>query len=95
MEKSMCRFLLGLGVGSVLGAIAHRCSQTDKAKELKKKMCCAAQQAAEKVGEWMTGAKEKAAEMAGKVADEVSDKAETVAQKADDAKSKFQSYSGR
>lgn len=64
----MCRFLLGLGVGSVLGAIAHRCSQTDKAKELKKKMCCAAQQAAEKAGEWMTNAKEKAEEVGQKMA---------------------------
>ena len=58
MEKSTCRFLLGLGVGSVLGAIMYRCSKSDKAKELKKKMCCAAQSAAEKAGEWMTNAKE-------------------------------------
>lgn len=68
MEKSMCRFLLGLGVGSVLGAIAHRCSQTEKAKEWKKKMCCAAQQAAEKAGEWVTHAKDKAEEMGQKMA---------------------------
>ena len=73
----MCKFLMGLGLGSVLGAVMVRCAQTDKAKEWKKKMCCAAQQAAEKAGEWMTGAKERADEMA------------------DDAKSKFQSYSGK
>ena len=36
----------------------YRCSKTDKAKELKKKMCCATQSAAEKAGEWMTNAKE-------------------------------------
>ena len=30
MEKSTCKFLLGLGVGSVLGAIMYRCSKTDK-----------------------------------------------------------------
>lgn len=60
MEKSTCRFLLGLGVGSVLGAIMYRCSKTAKAKEWKHKMCCAAQSAADKAGEWMTNVKEKA-----------------------------------
>ena len=60
MEKSTCKFLLGLGVGSVLGAIMYRCSKTAKAKEWKHKMCCAAQSAADKAGEWMTNVKEKA-----------------------------------
>lgn len=69
MEKSTCKFLLGLGIGSMLGAIMYRCSQTEKAKELKKKMCCAAQSAAEKAGEWVTNAKDKAAEMTQKVAE--------------------------
>ena len=58
MQSSTCKFLMGLGLGSVLGAIMYRCSKSDKAKELKKKMCCAAQSAAEKAGEWMTNAKE-------------------------------------
>lgn len=70
----MCRFLLGLGVGSVLGAVAYRMSRTEKAKELKKRMCCAAQSAADKAGEWMTGVKEKAAEAAQKMADDAKDK---------------------
>ena len=60
MEKSTCKFLMGLGVGSVLGAIMYRCSKTAKAKEWKHKMCCAAQSAADKAGEWMTNVKEKA-----------------------------------
>lgn len=63
MEKGMCRFLMGLGIGSVMGAIIYRCSKSEKAKEWKKKMCCAAQSAAEKAGEWMSNAKDKAAEM--------------------------------
>ena len=54
---------MGLGVGSVLGAIMYRCSRTAKAKEWKKRRCCAAQSAAEKAGEWMTDAKECAAGM--------------------------------
>lgn len=69
MEKSTCKFLLGLGIGSMLGAMMLRASQTEKAKELKKKMCCAAQSAAEKAGEWVSNAKDKAAEMTQKVAE--------------------------
>ena len=70
MEKSTCRFLLGLGVGSVLGAIMYRCSKSDKAKELKKRMCCAAQSAAEKAGEWMTNAQERVSQMKNAKVDE-------------------------
>ena len=85
MEKSTSRFLMGLGVGSMLGAIMYRCSQSAKAKEWKKKMCCAAQSAAEKAGEWVTNAKERAAEMGQKAAEAAADKAE-------DAKNKFNAY---
>ena len=60
MEKSVCKFWLGLGVGSILGAVLYRCSKTDKAKEWKDKMCCAAHSMAEKAGEWVTNVKEKA-----------------------------------
>lgn len=62
MQSSTCKFLMGLGLGSILGAIVYRCSKTDKAKEWKRKMCCAAQSAADKAGEWMSNAKEKVEE---------------------------------
>ena len=62
MQSSTCKFLLGLGLGSVLGAVMYRCSKTDKAKQWKQKMCCAAQSAADKAGEWMTKVKDKAAD---------------------------------
>lgn len=81
MQSSMCKFLMGLGVGSVLGAVLYRCSKTEKAKEWKRKMCCAAHSAAEKAGEWMADAKEKATE--------------AVAQKAEEVKDKYQSYAGK
>jgi hypothetical protein len=45
-------------LGAVLGVVAYFFAKTDKAKELKSKMCCAAQSAAEKAGEWMANAKE-------------------------------------
>ena len=74
MQSSTCKFWVGLGLGSVLGAIVYRCSRTAKAKEWKHKMCCAAQSAADKAGEWMSNIKDKATEMGEKVADEVSKK---------------------
>lgn len=95
MQSSTCKFWVGLGLGSVLGAIVYRCSKTSKAKEWKRKMCCAAQSAADKAGEWMSGAKEKAKDVAEKVAEDVADKSETVAQKAEEVKNKFHSYSGK
>lgn len=95
MQSSTCRFWMGLGLGSVLGAIVYRCSKTSKAKEWKQKVCCAARSAADKAGEWMSNAKDKAEEVGQKVADNVADKAETVAQKAEEAKNKFHSYSGK
>lgn len=52
------KFWIGLGLGAVLGVVAYFFAKTDKAKELKSKMCCAAQSAAEKAGEWMANAKE-------------------------------------
>lgn len=52
------KFWIGLGLGAVLGAVACCLSKTQKAKELKEKMCCAAHSAAEKAGEWIASAKE-------------------------------------
>lgn len=78
MQSSTAKFLVGLGLGSVLGMVIYRCSKTDKAKELKRKMCCAAQSAADKASEWMANAKEKTCDVAA-----------DIAKKAEDAKNKF------
>ena len=45
------KFWMGLGLGAVLGMAASCFVKSDKAKELKQKIGCAAQQAAEKAGE--------------------------------------------
>lgn len=37
-----CKFLLGLGIGSVLGVMCYHFGRSDKAREWKDKMCCAA-----------------------------------------------------
>ena len=38
METSKSNFLIGLAIGSAIGALAHRFSRTAKAKMLKKKI---------------------------------------------------------
>ena len=52
------KFWIGLGLGTVLGMVAYHCAKSEKAKEWKEKISCAAHSAAEKAGEWMTGAQE-------------------------------------
>ena len=73
MQSSTAKFWLGLGLGSVLGMIVYRCSRTDKVKELKRKMCCAAQSAADKAGEWMANVKDKTCDVAVDMAKKVED----------------------
>lgn len=51
------KFWAGLGLGAVLGMVAYYCAKSDKAKELRAKISCAAQSAADKAGEWMTNVK--------------------------------------
>ena len=52
------KFWIGLGLGTVLGMVAYHYAKSEKAKEWKEKISCAAHSAAEKAGEWMTGAQE-------------------------------------
>ena len=52
------KFWMGLGLGAGLGMVAYHCAKSDKAKQLKEKMSCAAQHAADKAGERMAGVKE-------------------------------------
>lgn len=67
MENSSAKFWIGLGIGSIAGAMAYRFSRTSKAKRLKRKMCHA----------WH----EVNNELAGK-ADEVKEKVQSYANKA-------------
>lgn len=54
-----CNFLLGLGIGSVLGIICYRYSKTEKAKALKSKMCEAAKNMGRHASEMVDAAKDK------------------------------------
>lgn len=65
------KFWVGMVVGSVVGAVAYRCSRTEKAKRLKAELCNMLHE--------MGG---KAAEKGAKVADVIADKAEQAKEKA-------------
>lgn len=52
------KFWIGLGLGTVLGVIGYYFAKSDKAKDLRSKVHCAAHSAAQKAGEWMTNVKE-------------------------------------
>ena len=58
------KFWLGIGLGSLLGMVAYHCAKSDRAKIWRDKVSCAAQQAADKAGEWMANAKEYASKQA-------------------------------
>ena len=49
-------------MGAVLGVVAYYCARTEKARELKKRMCCAAHNVAEKAGEWIADTKKETTE---------------------------------
>ena len=71
MENRNSSLLIGLGVGSVIGALAYRFSRTSKAKKLKEKVADAGKTVADK-------AADKASEFAGK-ADDFKNKVHTMA----------------
>ena len=85
------KFWIGLGVGSILGAVAYRLAQTKKARELEDKVydaiCnlrCKAEEALEDAEDqamnMRSSAMAKGADLAGKVAQ----KADKIAQRADE-----------
>lgn len=53
------KFLLGLGVGAVLGGLCYHFSRTEKAKEWKEKACHAAKNVSRRMNERMDSGKEK------------------------------------
>ena len=80
---------LGLGIGSVIGALVYRFSRTSKAKKLKKKVCDAFHKISGQAEEMLDTAKEKVLDTGAAVADKVADKTFDLAEKADDLKGKM------
>ena len=62
MENRNSSLLIGLGVGSVIGALAYRFSRTSKAKKLKEKVCDAFHKIPGQAEDMVDEAKEKVAD---------------------------------
>ena len=86
MENRTSDLWLGLGIGSVIGALVYRFSRTSKAKKLKKKVCDAFHKISGQAEEMLDTAKEKVLDTGAAVADKVADKTFDLAEKSDDLK---------
>ncbi len=92
MKTGSSKFLLGLGLGSIVGILAYRFSQTPKYKQLKDKVCETLHHVGNHTDDMMEVAKEKVVDAGVKVADKVAEGANDVAEKADDVKNKTHAY---
>lgn len=92
MESRCSNFWIGLGAGSILGAIVYRCCRTSKAKLLKNKVTNLLHVAKDQGEDFADSAKNKALKTGTKVADKVADKSFDVAEKADEMKNKVHNF---
>ena len=67
MENRTSDLWLGLGIGSVIGALVYRFSRTSKAKKLKKKVLDTGAAVADKVADKTFDLAEKADDLKGKM----------------------------
>lgn len=86
-------FWIGLGVGSLLGAIAYRLSQTSKAEQLKNDMYDKLCELNEQAEELLEVTKEKALQKSREFAGKVAEKTDGVIGKAEEFKGKMKNYS--
>lgn len=81
MECGNSKFLIGLGVGSAIGALVYHFSRTAKAKKLKNDVLKALHEIEVEAESAMEEAKVKAAKTGVKVAGKVAEKANEVKEK--------------
>lgn len=86
MKCKDSNFWIGLGIGSVAGALAYHFSRTEKAKRLEDAICRAIHKASGEAKEFINTAEEEALHVGTKVADKMAHEA---AEKADNLKTKF------
>lgn len=75
-------FWIGVGIGTVFGAIVCRLACTQAAKDLKAEMCRRAHQMTGMAGEALENAKERAIDTGVRMADIIADKAADAKEKA-------------
>lgn len=92
MESKCSNFWMGLGLGSILGAIVYRCCQTSKAKQLKEKVTHAFHVATDQAEDMVDTAENKAMNAGEKAADKVAEKTDEAAYKADEMKNKVHNF---
>ena len=81
MECGSTKFLVGLGIGSAIGALVYHFSRTAKAKKLKNDVFNALHEIEADAELAVVEAKEKAVKTGAKVAEKVADKATEVKDK--------------
>ncbi len=84
-------FLIGLGVGSILGALAYGFARSSRGKRMKAEVCDALHRIEGHTEDLLEAAKEKALYAGERVADRVADETSAIAGKANDLKGKVHS----
>ena len=90
MKCKDSNFWIGLGIGSVAGALAYHFSRTEKAKRLEDAICRAIHKASGEAKEFINTTEEEALHVGTKVADKMAHEAHEASEKADNGK--FSSY---
>lgn len=75
MNLGSSRFWAGILIGSVVGAMAYRCSQSEKAKKWKEELCSTMRQMRDKAQCSIDEAKKRAVEAGIKAVDNIAEKA--------------------
>lgn len=84
--------LIGLGIGSVIGALAYHFSRTAKAKKLEGDICNAIHKLGRDAKDFLRTAEEKAMNAGTKAADKVNEEAHKAADKTDSLKDKVHDF---
>lgn len=92
MECKNCNFLLGLGVGAVVGALVYHFSCSSKAQKMKHDVCHAFHKIGHEAENMINTAKDEVVEVGAKVVNKIADSTDKVAEKADDMKDKANAY---
>ncbi|WP_418699266.1 YtxH domain-containing protein [Bacteroides sp.] len=92
MRCKNSNFLIGLGIGSVVGALVYHFSHTPRAARLRSEMCHAMHKAGSEAREAFHAAEEEALHAGVKAADKMADEAHEAAEKADNLKDKVHTF---